>query len=318
LRAGGPFGDRTVGHVMAREPATAVLDTSLREAAELMLSRDQPVLPVLDADGRLAGVVSDGDLLRRAGLPLPLRLFAALTDGERQILLERLPARTLAEAVTAETRTIYVEASVPQAISPLLEWGFEMLPVVGRDGEVVGLFGVEQALRAAASPRADAAGLPGAGGAVRDAEPPTPVGLVMQGAVPAIAATALLSDAMAQLLATPERFLVVVADGRPLGTLSDRLLAQALREPLRSIWLGALRGPESPLAVPAEIAAETTAGLLADRDAPTIDARATQDDAIVAMLEGGHERLLVVDDAGKLVGLVARRGLLRALAQASG
>jgi CBS domain-containing protein len=319
LRAGGPFGDRTVGQVMAREVATAGLDTPLRDAAELMLAREQPLLPVLDASGRVAGVLSDGDLLRRAGLPLPLRLFPVLTDDERRILFERLGSRALAETITADARTVYVESSIPQAISPLIEWGFEMLPVVDRDGRFAGLFGVEQALRAAASRRAEAEPAPDAGATtVRDAEPPTPVGLVMQGAVPTIAATVLLRDAMAQLLIAPERFLVVVAEGRPLGVLSDRSLAQTLREPLRSTWLGALRAPDSLPAVPIELAAEPNVGEVADRDAPTIGARATQDDAIAAMLEGGHERLSVVDDSGRLVGLVARRGLLRALAQASG
>ena len=39
--------------------------------------------------------------------------------------------------------------------------------------------------------------------------------------------------------------------------------------------------------------------------------------AIQRMLAGGHERLLVLDDQGRIAGLLARRSLLRALAQAS-
>jgi PII-like signaling protein len=312
LRSGGPFGDQTVGQAMAREAATASLDTPLRAAAELMLAEAQPLLPVLDADGLVVGVFSDGDFVRRAGLPLPLALFGALNSEERRSLLDRLPARALGELYTAEPRTIYVEAPVAQAISPLVEWGFEMLPVVDRIGRFAGLFGVDQALRAANARRTQDAP-PG----VRDAEPPTPVGLVMQGAVPTIGAAAPLRDAMELLLNTAGRFLVVLADGRPIGTLSERWLAQQLPEPLRSAWLGALRATE-PAPVPAELALSTTAGGLAERDMPTIAARASQEEAIALMLEGSYDRLLVVDDEGRLAGLLGRRVLLRALAQASG
>src|SRR3954466_10050208 len=82
LRSGGPFGERTVGEMMLRAVAAATPDMSLRAAAELMIERAQPLLPVLDDRGGLAGVLSDGDLVRRAGLALPARLFGALSADE--------------------------------------------------------------------------------------------------------------------------------------------------------------------------------------------------------------------------------------------
>jgi CBS-domain-containing membrane protein len=311
LRAGGPFGDVTVGEVMAHEIASAGREMTVRAAAELLLARGQALLPVLDERGGVAGVLSDGDLVRRAGLPLPLRVFAALTDDERRFLLEQLPPTTLGEALTAEARTIYVESSIPQAISPLIEWGLEALPVADRAGRLAGLFGVEQALSAARrKPSAEEES------AVRDAEPPTPVGLVMQRAVPTIAAAAPLRDVIAQLLAVPDRFLVVVEAGRPLGAIADLSLLERLHEPHRAALLAALRAPATPPALP-DGADALSAGALADTTAPTINARTTQDEAIGLMLEGGYERLIVVDDDGRLAGLLARRGLLRALAQES-
>ena len=62
---------------------------------------------------------------------------------------------------------------------------------------------------------------------------------------------------------------------------------------------------------------ELTAGGLAEPNPPSINLRATMDVAIQHMLAGGHERLLVLDDQGQVAGLLARRSLLRALAQAS-
>jgi PII-like signaling protein len=348
LHSGGPFGDRTVGQMMAREVAAATRDMPLRAAAELMIEHAQPLLPVLDDRGGVVGVLSDGDLVRRAGLALPLRLFGALTADERRAVLDLLAPGVVAATLTADPRSAYVESPVPLAIGPMIEWGFELLPVLDRDGQLAGLFGVEQALRAglrnsdvaadsigpashSTSP-GDASGPASSGQAgirgavengereraVRAAEPPTPVGLVMQLAVPTIAAATPLVETLARLLAVPDRFLVVLDAGRPVGTLTDLYLARTLGEPLRSIWLAALRVPAVPLPTVLEgVGVELTAGGLAEPNTPNIDAQATLDTAIQRMLAGGYERLLVLDDQGQIAGLLARRSLLRALAQAS-
>jgi CBS domain-containing protein/PII-like signaling protein len=309
LRSSGPFGDRTVGEVIAQEPATATLGMLLRDAVELMLERGQTLLPVLDERGGVVGVLSAGDLMRRAGLALPLRLLPALNQVERQALLDRLPVRTVGDVMTGEPRTIYVQSSIPQAINMLVEWGMNCLPVLDREGQLAGIFGVEQALRAAQGDQehGDAA--------VRNAEPPTPVGLVMQRAVPTIPAAATLPSVIGALITAPERFLVVTDGGKPIGTLNERWLIERLAEPIRSLWLSVLRSPDQPLPELPEEAAEPAAARLANTRTPTIGEQTAQDQAIQIMLDGEHERLLVIDAEGRLVGLLARRGLLRALGQ---
>jgi CBS domain-containing protein len=321
LRSAGPFGERTVGQMMAREVAAATPEMPLRAAAELMIERAQPLLPVIDERGGVVGVLSDGDLVRRAGLALPPRLFGALAADERRAVLDRLAPGNVAAMLTAEPRSAYIESPVPLALSPMIEWGFAQLPVLDRDGRLAGLFGVEQALRAGLR-NADAADGDGAEvngqRPVRAAEPPTPVGLVMQGAVPTIAAATPLAETLARLLAAPDRFLVVLDAGRPVGTLTDLYLALTLGEPLRSIWLAALRVPAVPLPAGLDGAgAELTAGGVAEPNLPSIDTQANLDAAIQHMLAGGFERLVVLDEHGLVAGLLARRSLLRALAQAS-
>ncbi len=310
LRSVGPFGERSVGEVMERDIATTSRRATAREVLELLLERKQPLLPVLDDHERIVGVIAGGDLVRRGGLGLHPRLFSVLAPHERDALLDALPDRALTEIMTAEPRMIYVEASIPQAIGTLVEWGLEALPVTDREGRFVGLFGAEHALRAALEARSPT------DGPVRDAEPPTPVRLVMQTAVPTIAASAPLAAAIPQLLASRRRFLVVVEDGRPVGVLNDTQIAGSLQEPLRSAWLSALRAPDAAPSPAFEFTTELRAGDLAG-PVPTIGALAAQEEAMRLMLDGGHERLVVVDDEGQLVGLLARRGLLRALAQES-
>jgi CBS domain-containing protein len=190
-------------------------------------------------------VLAGADLVRRGGLTIHPRLLRELEVSERTALLEPLAGRALRDMMTAEPRTIYVEASIPQAIGMLVEWGLDVLPAVDRAGRFAGIFGVEQALRAALEARTPT------DGPVRDAEPPTIVRLVMQTAVPTVAANTPLVAALEQLLAAPARFLVVVEDGRPTGMLHDALIASRLRCCAHPSWVCRYRwnmAPNSTLA----------------------------------------------------------------------
>jgi CBS domain-containing protein len=57
-----------VGEVMARDVVTVAADATLDEAATLLLGRRIGCLPVVKADGRLVGLVTETDLLRAAFL----------------------------------------------------------------------------------------------------------------------------------------------------------------------------------------------------------------------------------------------------------
>jgi CBS domain-containing protein len=307
LRSSGPFGGQVVGDVMRRDVTTATPDMALPDAIALMLERGLDALPVIDAERRPRALISTDDLVRRAGLPVPLRILGALSADERQEMLGALRAATLAELIVEEPRTAYIQAAVPQVVGTMIEWGLDALPVIDRDARLVGMIGVEQALRSSAAPS-------GEDEAIRDAEPAPPVRLLMQTSVPTVAAAAPATSALQLLLGAPERFLVVVDAGVPIGALDDAGLLGVLEEPLRQAWLQALRNPAA--ARLEGIASELTAAQIA-APAATIPELTTQFDAITSMLEQNQARLLVVDGQARLVGLIGRRGMLRALAQAS-
>ena len=54
----------TVGEVMTAKPFTVSVDASVEEAATVMHDQNVSRLPVLDADGRLAGIVARGDIVK--------------------------------------------------------------------------------------------------------------------------------------------------------------------------------------------------------------------------------------------------------------
>src|SRR5690606_23843471 len=54
-----------VSEIMTRDPACASQDTSLREVARLMVEHDCGEIPVLDAQRRPIGVITDRDIVCR-------------------------------------------------------------------------------------------------------------------------------------------------------------------------------------------------------------------------------------------------------------
>jgi CBS domain-containing protein len=52
--------------IMTRQVTTVSPDTTIVEAAGTMLQNHISGLPVVDTDGRLVGIVSEGDFIRRA------------------------------------------------------------------------------------------------------------------------------------------------------------------------------------------------------------------------------------------------------------
>jgi PII-like signaling protein/predicted transcriptional regulator len=307
LRSAGLFGGRSVGETLDRNARGAPPDARLAEAIEFLLRTRQPLLPVLSGDGRVAAVLGDAELARYGVPALPV--LAALPSVERAALLAQLPVATVGEAASPDPRTIYVETTIAQTVSVLLEWGLDALPASDRDGRFAGLFGAEQALRAAIANESASSGN------IKSADPPPPVSLIMQMRLPTVTSATPLQETLTQLLAAAGGVLVVVNGWAPHGLLDAPQIARVLPPAARAAWLDALRARGAPPAEVLEAETALTAGDLARTPPPLIRTRDTQSDAIRAMLDGPHEQLVVVDDEGRLAGLVTRRGLLRAVAQ---
>lgn len=59
---------QTVEGVMETKPATIGLTATVEDVATIIVDRDVSRVPVLDDDGRVAGIVTRGDLVRTMGL----------------------------------------------------------------------------------------------------------------------------------------------------------------------------------------------------------------------------------------------------------
>jgi CBS domain-containing protein len=128
-----------VKDLMSRDVVTVTPETPLKAAAALLVEHRISGLPVCDA-GSVVGVVSEADILvkeqgrdDRHGRVLARLLAGAPLDETK------IEARTAGEAMSAPAITIGPNRQAAAAARLMVEEGVNRLPVVSREGELVGI-----------------------------------------------------------------------------------------------------------------------------------------------------------------------------------
>ncbi len=129
---------RCVADVMTRDVATVTESTPFKEIAVVMAARRVSALPVLDAQGRVNGIVSEADLLPKeefqqdlAGRPLPW--------WRRLPRRGRARALTAGQVMTSPVITIGPDASVVEAARAMDLHHVKRLPVTGPENLLAGI-----------------------------------------------------------------------------------------------------------------------------------------------------------------------------------
>lgn len=123
----------TVGTVMTSDVVTVSPDDAFKDVIAALADREISGAPVVDGEGRLVGVVTEADLLRKA---------AAGREGPgRKQRLERqgAGATTAGEAMSSPPVTTTADTPVAEAARSMCRHGFKRLPVVDPDGRPVGI-----------------------------------------------------------------------------------------------------------------------------------------------------------------------------------
>jgi acetoin utilization protein AcuB len=128
-----------VREFMTKDPVTLREDDLLRQAVEIVMVRRIRHIPVLDASGRLVGIVTDRDVQKT--LPSPL---SAAAPEEYEAILE---TTSVARVMTRDVITVGPDDFAAEAVETLLASRIDGLPVL-EDGRLVGIFTVRDALRA--------------------------------------------------------------------------------------------------------------------------------------------------------------------------
>src|SRR3990167_5096621 len=123
--------------IMTEDVGTVVPDAQVAEVARVLLRYRISALPVVEADGRLAGIVSEGDLLRRAETGTErhpswwLALLTTAEDTARDYV--KTQGRRVADAMSRDVVTVGEDTPVEEIARLLEERRIKRVPVVRRD-----------------------------------------------------------------------------------------------------------------------------------------------------------------------------------------
>jgi len=296
--------DKRVSEVMTRKVITLTDTMHVAEAWEIMLKNLLKALPVLDSQGGLVGMLTDQDLLDRAGLEQRLSVVERLDENLLQSELTSLQSSPLkvADVMTSPAITVLESDSLGVATACMSEHRIKRLPVLNWSGKLVGVVSrvdilnqvvSEEAIKRAAQAPAGAAQI---------------VGDIMLSEVPAIHEDAKLEKLVARFLEAGTRRLIVIDDaGRPLGLISDADVITRVQPAVQRGVLQALLGKRT---TPKE---KVTARQLMSGGVLNVSPETSLTEAAWKMLSEKRKWMVVIDESGKAVGLVDRQVLLKAV-----
>ena len=142
-------------HQIMTRPVYSVLpEATIAEAANIMLQRHISGLPVVDAAGKMVGIVSEGDLIRRSEIGTQRKrgrwLKFLLGAGKAATDFVHEHGRRISEVMTRDPLTITEDTTLEEIVTSMETNGVKRLPVM-REGELVGIVSRANLLQAVAS-----------------------------------------------------------------------------------------------------------------------------------------------------------------------
>ena len=122
------------GDVMTTGAATVRPDAPLADAVRLMIEHRISGLPVVDAKGKLAGIITEGDFLR----PDRKHNLMQILTGRASMTGAELKSRRVEELMTRDPVAIAVDTPVEKIAELMNHRKVKRLPVL-TDGKVVGI-----------------------------------------------------------------------------------------------------------------------------------------------------------------------------------
>ncbi len=139
--------------VMTPDVICAGPETSVAELVHLMLDNQVSAIPIVE-DGRIAGIVSEGDLLRRTETGTerrPSRWLELITSSDRLALdYTRTHGRKASEIMTRDVVTVADTTPLDEVAHRLESKHIKRVPVT-REGKLVGILSRRNVLQALAT-----------------------------------------------------------------------------------------------------------------------------------------------------------------------
>jgi len=294
--------DKYVEEVMTREVVSLSPELSVAVAWQKMLETLLKALPVVDKDGTVLGMLTDEDLLERAGLQQRLSVAGKLDGATLKDEIAKLGASPLkvSDVMSKPAITVRSRDSLGLAAARMAKERVKRLPVLGENGKLAGVLSRVDVLRLVAEKEAKKlTAPPGAAISVRD---------VMSASIPVVQE----KDDLASIVDTmleggSHRVIVVNGKGHAVGLISDSDVVARIQPAEQPDVLVALQGKgKTP-------SSTVTAGQLMSPGVLTARPETSLVEAVRMMMSPKRKWLVVVDEKNHPLGLVDRHMLLRAM-----
>jgi CBS domain-containing protein len=160
-----------VRDVMTQNVVSVAANETVVNAARIMLQNRISGLPVVDADGHLVGIVTEGDFLRRGELGTERRrpkwLEFLLGPGRMAQEYVHASGRKVEDVMTSDPATVAEDDALSTVVQLMECRRIKRLPVL-RDGKIVGIVSRANLMHALVSLARDTAAPAGGDVAIRD------------------------------------------------------------------------------------------------------------------------------------------------------
>lgn len=136
-----------IAEAMNKYPVTVTKDTTINEAAKLLVKYKVAALIVVDDDNKLVGIITEGDLLYKKVRPHAPHYVNVLGAsiyysgiGEYNAQFKKLLAVQVEELMTREVITCGPKEEVEPVVATMLEKHLKTMPVLDENGTVIGVF----------------------------------------------------------------------------------------------------------------------------------------------------------------------------------
>lgn len=302
-----------VKDMMTPNPKSVSLSTPVSDVVRLLLSSNFTGVPVVDKNNHPEGVISQGDLIFRAGMPARLGLLA---ESDREHLDEIMKSLALKRAQNIMSPAVCIgeDELLTRAVDVMLEKDLKRLPVTDEHGKLTGILSRMDIFRTISNESPDWNSIRKQNILVGNLKH---VSDIMRRDVHTVLAETSVEEVLRIIDSNDiQRVAVVDESGFFLGMISDRNLLMAFSDRKKGIW--EYFAGKLPFGQKGHQDREfsrhlrsKTAGEVMKKDPITIMENDTIDEAIRLMTDKMIKRLPVLDSEGKFKGMISRESLLR-------
>ena len=301
--------------IMTRNPLSVSPNATATDIVRILLSNTFNGIPVVDENNKPIGIVTQGDLIQRAGMPIRIGLLKDLGQENMDATLQNMAGKMAIKIMTHPVVTVPEDMHVPQAVDLMLQHHLKRLPVVNQDGVLTGMLARMDVFRTVTRENPDWSTIVKHGVEVNH---PRRAADLMSNDVHKVLAGASIEEVMHMIDDSDlQRVAVVDNGGRLVGVISDRDILRLFAGHRIGIWdrvastlTFTAMGQRHKAAI--EEAGTRTAGEIMHSDIVSVREDAPLDEVIRLMTSKQIKRLPVVGPNGEFKGMISRDAVLRA------